>query len=290
MGLKMKSLKKASNFLFVTFFLIWAPLINGTPENCSIGSIFAHGLADTATQAFKYLEKDIILKPFETFNFPDATDRFFRVKFRCTSLGQDNEIARLHKAYQQYTADKEEVILFGLSRGASTALNFVATHQPQQVSALVLESPFDSIESIIKYQLPGLRLSINEKNIAWGQSIMSFIFAKYNPQGIQPIQVIDKIDKNIPILIICSKQDTRVPYTSSVEIYKKLVQSGHKKVHILILDCGKHSKILWDKQEHVYRNCVHAFYKKYNLPYMSAYADLGDQIINGTQPALTNLF
>ena len=282
----MKIAKTALNLLFVTFFLISATQTK-TLQKSPIGSIFAHGIADTREQAYKYHGKEVLLKPFLLFNFPDSTTSFVRVKRQYTSLGQDNEIARLNKVYQEYAIQTPEIILFGLSRGASTILNFVATHQPTQVVALVLESPFDCVESIIKKKLQQFGLSFSEGNIAWGQRVMSFIFALYNPLGIHPINVVQNIDKNIPILIICSKQDQLVPYTSSVELYKKLIASGHKKTHIRTIDFGKHSKILWDMQQETYRNCTHAFYKKYNLPYITEYADLGALIIHGTQPELT---
>jgi len=286
-----KNLKTTSNLLFIAILLFSAINTRSEQKSSSIEAIFAHGIADTHKQAYRYSIKEVLTKPFLTFDFPDATESFIRVKRQHTSLAQDNEIARLDEIYQKACAINKtgKIILFGLSRGASTILNFTATHQPKQVLALILESPFDCVESIIINKLKQFRMPVNDRTIAWGQKVMSFLFSHYNPQGIHPVDVLDTIDKNIPIFIVCSKQDKLVPCTSSANIYKKFVESGHKKVHFLIVDSGNHSKILWDAQEEVYRHCTHAFYKKYNLPYNAEYADLGEPIIETTQPDLQTL-
>ena len=61
--------------------------------------LYAHGLADTAAQAFNY--DDVLFNgPFGSFNFNDATRNFWRLNFTQTAFGQLNEIECLAKDIQ----------------------------------------------------------------------------------------------------------------------------------------------------------------------------------------------
>ena len=77
-------------------------------------TLFSHGIADTGKRQVgwytkSYMKDDVvhhnervtIHTPFTAFNYPDATNRFYRVNYNETSFGQGNEIGRLYKAYQK---------------------------------------------------------------------------------------------------------------------------------------------------------------------------------------------
>jgi len=163
-----------------------------------------------------------------------------------------------------------EIVIFGLSRGASAALNLMALYNPPQVKALVLESPFDTVGSIIDNKRKQLHLEWLSHDT--GEYIMEKIFRHYNRNGIRPIDMVSDIRKELPILIICSKEDPLVPWYSSIQLYKKLKESGHLSVHLFLADHGKHSRILCDQDGNTYQAVVHAFYEKYGLPHNAEFA------------------
>lgn len=245
--------------------------------------LFSHGLGDTFKKAYKYAKtytigdktfqhtRYIIDRPFVSFNYSDALEGFPHINTKKTSFAQNNEINQLKTAfektiqYAQTKTSKNEVILVGLSRGASAALNLMALYTLPEVKALVLESPFDSVASIIDNKRKQLHLEWLSHNT--GELIMENIFRQYKRNDRAPIDLVSRIRKDLPILIICSKEDQLVPCQSSVKLYKKLKESGHYFTHLFVADHGKHSQIWSDKDGETYQAVVHAFYKKYNLPH-----------------------
>lgn len=233
--------------------------------------IFAHGLADTLKQARNYVgvlfeRGDTVV----TFDFPDATRQFWRVNFAESALGQKDDIDRLASIVidRLELNPREKFIGIGVSRGGATWLSFMGIHGSDAVKALVVESPPDSMAS------------------AAGEfhGFLPIAFWKYDPKGIQPREYLHNIPRNLPILIICTKDDYRVPYSSTVEIYKILRETGHNKVHILVFESGNHAKFVLGDHRSTYRNVAHAFYKKYGFPYDKKAARAGKKLFSLTQP------
>lgn len=288
--------KKRNNLLFL-FFLVTTTIITAKTQ---IITLFSHGMFDTLKQAHLYSKlnelndyNDLYLftTPYYSFNYPDSVIALKIGDYRETSFGQKNEIKRLHSAYKkaQIKANKKfdsvcDFILFGLSRGASNQLIFAATHQLDNVKALVVESPFNIMSDVIdnlmhKYNVGFIPLS-------YGQYMAECIFGRYKRDGLCPRDCVENISKDMPILIICSKQDSLVPYTSSIDIYKKLITSGHEHTYIFIADYGHHAKILYGPDGEKYQAITHAFYKKYNLPHDPAIATQGKDHLALCQPTL----
>jgi len=278
----------------IAFFLLFSTIAN---IHAQVWYLFSHGIADTYKQAYKYVKtykigkntfhntQYLITRPFLTFNYPDAHEGFLRINRNETSFAQDNEIARLKLRFEKtmrYAQEKEpgdnEIIIFGLSRGASAALNLVALYNLPAVKALVLESPFDSVATIIDNKRKQLHLEWLSHDT--GEYIMENIFRRYDRNGVRPIDLVSKIRKDLPILIICSKKDQLVPCHSSVKLYQKLKESGHNAVHLFITDHGKHSKILEAQDGDTYQAVVHAFYKKYGLPHNTEFALQGKKYLH----------
>ncbi len=270
----------------LTLFFLCSSILN---IHAQVWYLFSHGLAGTYKQAYKYAKtykigkkiyhntRYLINRPFVTFNYPDACEGFLHINRKETSFAQDNEIDRLKLAFEktvQYAkgkgADKNEIVIFGLSRGASAALNLMALHNPPEVKALVLESPFDAVSTIIDNQRKQLHLEWLSHDT--GEYIMESIFRRYDRNGIRPIDMVSSIRKDLPILIICSKEDSFTPWHSSMQLYQKFKESGHSSVHLFVVDHGKHSRILWDQDGNTYQKIVHAFYEKYGLPHNSEFA------------------
>ncbi len=227
----------------------------------------------------------LIQQPLHTFNFPDATKKGFDGSQ--TSLGQENEIRTLANAYEK-AKHTHDVVLMGMSRGASTILNFLGTQNPTNVAAAIVESPFDSITNTLENFCKVAGVSwLMPLGILYASP--NLFFSKFNPKGVFPIKVVHKIQKDLPILIIASLEDTLIPALSTAAIYSKLVDTQHSHVYFLLLEKGAHGYLLEHDNAHIYLNTVHAFYKKYDLPYNETLAAHGASILDQCQPSSQTL-
>lgn len=207
--------------------------------------IFVHGVFDSSGQAVQYREilpNAIVV----SFDFNDAMRIPFLYRPFLSSLGQEDEIKKLNYVYesivtsfQQRSYPVPRIVLIGVSRGASVILNFLALKKPEYVTAAICESPFDSMEHVADYTFSGLPASV--------QGIckkLSFrLFCKHDLDGINPIDCVGNIDQNVPILLIASKQDSRIPLESTEQLYNIMKKSG-KNVQFKIFERGGHAKIL----------------------------------------------
>jgi len=204
---------------------------------------------------------------------------------RNTCLGQEDDIAAFKKGYEQIDDD---VIVFGISRGAATASNFMALHQPTRIKGAVLESPFDHAEKGIEGFINGCGFKRWPKT----KNFFNWLFhkvARYNKNGLHPKDVVEKISKDIPIIFVCSKKDGMIPYQSTINLYKQLIKSGHTYVHLLVLESGNHGFLIWGPDGDKYQNVIHAFYRRYNLPHNEQFATEGQALFEKCQPTLQDL-
>ncbi len=264
------------------------------PTHSEENYLFAHGIAETHEQAYWYTKGKsslpyLIDGRLFTYDYPDATSHFWRVNFTQTGLGQHNEIEGLKNAYEQAVATLDasesahkKMVLIGLSRGASTILNFMGLHKPENVKAIIAESPFDSTRTITKNILGKLDRIPGMQTI--GHAAISAVFWQHSIKGIQPIDTVCSIDTEIPLLFVCSQQDTLIPAKSTIALYKKLKDNGHEKVHIFIADHGRHGRILHGPDGESYQQLVHAYYKEKGLKHDPALAEAGAPLFAQSQP------
>lgn len=291
------------SFFITLFFINSTATLSTSGKNLSI--LYAHGIAANHEQAYWYVPQ----KPDGTrnkhhfingrlfaFDFPDATNRFWRVNFTQSSLGQANEIMSLYKAFfaTQSTLRSEnqsqDVILMGLSRGAATVLTFMGLFNLSQIKAVIAESPFDSMHEMVNDTLKRAHIDKLPGVSNVTHALLSYVFMQHAPKGISPRDVIANINKKTPVFLVCSKEDRTVPWQRTAACYKTLIDAGHKEAYILILEKGKHSQILSGPQGEIYQNAVHAFFKKCELhPYDPTYAAQGVETLEKCQPTAAQL-
>lgn len=272
-----------------TIFFMSTAMIDGNYDK--IHYLFSHGLADSHKQAFLYAESAntqkpyIIKQPLITFDYPDVSSSIFRLNRFKTSLAQDNEIVCLAHNYFAHIRH-EPSILVGVSRGASALINFMGLYNPDNVCALILESPFDTVDSIVAKLAHETKLGCLPGAKKHGLSLMSFVFCQFKPNGIRPIDQTAAIRKDLPILIVCSVQDTLVPVWSSINLYTALRESGHDNTYLLILPEGHHAKLINHQRfGFMYQQITHAFYCRHGLPHDPQLALLGAPLLaNLCQP------
>lgn len=261
--------------------------------------LFAHGLRGTQEQGLKLFSnhynkhKWIIQQPFMLFDFPDAHDKIGYCRDEHVNLGQEEDIERMKRAYD-YAHKKlphiDGCVLTGISRGAATCINFMATHQPEKVKAIVIESPFDTIKSVVNHLLERFNLKWMPFSTDIGMMIMDNKFNKLDPQGIFPVDLIAHIPKDVAILIVGSHSDDVVPIHSVQRLYTALRRTGHEHVYLLELTTGRHGRLIKGDQGGIYASCVHAFYARYGLPHNSDLVDQGLQVLAACQPELSTLW
>ena len=133
-----------------------------------------------------------------------------------------------------------------------------------------VESPFDHVKSVFNTHW---FVNIASKLVSKPKIYKFFLWAtKHKEKGEHPIDNVANIRHDLPIMFVCTESDGIVPCSSTVNLYKKLRQSGHEHVYLLKFKTGKHGKLLWSKNGKKFRNVVHAFYAKYNLPHNPRFA------------------
>lgn len=127
----------------------------------------------------------------------------------------------------------KKIVLFGCSRGASTAFTAVAQMTPdehQRISLVILEAPFDSVEHVIERStwLPSLQMGLLNTCTA------------YNPADMSPQMASDQWPLTVPVAFVTSDADTRVPKSLTQNLITRLLERGHENVHHCELQTSHH--------------------------------------------------
>lgn len=271
---------------------------NFITTNTSTVYIFAHGLGATQQQGVLYFSRNqdnanrwIIDDPIALFDFADAKSDNSEYNRKQVNLGQDIDVTRLQEAYKkarEYFPD-HGIVLIGISRGSATIINFVAKHKPEAIKALVLESPFDTLSSVIKHLLSRYRISWIPFSYKIGLKICRKHFPNININGYFPFDLVEKIPLDIPVLLVHSKKDKVVPVKSSRQLYLKLKEAGHQDIYLAELASGLHGKLTQSLDADYYFSLVHAFYKKYNIHHDPEYAGKGTMLLSHCQPSINEI-
>jgi len=290
-------------FFFALLLTIYAFML-AAPAKHHV--LFAHGFSGSKMSAFQYTkghEKLVAflanntqpIKPLEhylfdaevhelhTFNFPDVhIDLSMNGSIPDLSkanFAQRDDINTLHRTLE--TTPAKHLIGFGVSRGAATWLTTLGTQKiSKTIGALVLESPFTSTQEIdlyiylndtvstLKSIIPTLNIKQTCKNLVQG------VFGGHDIDGISPIQTVKSIPKTIPIMLVHSAEDRIIPLNHTRVLYVALKKQGHNHVYLVELDQGSHAKIIRNPDDALpYCKAVHAFFKKYSLPYNTTWAE-----------------
>jgi alpha-beta hydrolase superfamily lysophospholipase len=232
-----------------------------TPEitNSSIVYLFSHGLDPRKNtgirQAKEYISNGIIQSLCYTFNYDDSP---FSVNF-----GQEDDYNRLLHAYN-YICDlypTAQIVLAGLSRGSVAILHFLALQQAEKlapIKAIILESPFDTIDTIIEHVAQQYCWFIPESNMLLKKLVSAF--KNYKTYGLQPIMYARQITLDIPFLITYSLQDKVVPAYATQNIINTLIKNNNN-VTVVELEQGKHSTLSYNNR---LQNAAHTFLNSKN--------------------------
>lgn len=259
-------------------------------------TLFCHGIVDSQKQSQRFL--DVLEEPIQSFNFPDAQapqewDLNSLIFQSCSLFGKSvnrNQMFMGHgKDVVTLSAQidhMKEYILYGVSRGGSAAINYLAEYNPSNIKALILDatpadmiSPIDTLQNIIGYKFA--------PNRAMQENIFNFIFPAYEINSISPVNNILNIkNKFLPIFIIHSVEDSKVSVASAWQLYLTFKNNGFTDVYLCQLEKGKHSFALQGPDKNLYMNELHSFYKKYHFNYNKKYANMD---LEDLQPSIENI-
>lgn len=214
----------------------------------------------------------------------------YSIKFGSANIGQLKDSIAMRKAYNRHLTKypEHDVILYGDSRGAVTIFNFIATHNPPNVKAAVLEGIFDNMNHLVKHFMFVDKGDRAEERL---HSTISMVMGSYNKKGPFPRDMAETIGDDIPLLFVTSLKDGLCCPQGAMFLYNRLKERGHKKVHIVVLEhCYHPAYMISDKNDkQLYETTVHAFYKHYGLPHNAAKAAQGAASFAKTQPAAGTL-
>lgn len=223
---------------------------------------------------------------------PDSKLSVVNYGFNMTKAngGQGKDIQALRTTIKRQSKQypNHRFVLYGDSRGADTIFSYLAEDNPSDIAAAILEGMVDEIRHQIKHFLYHDKDPRTERRL---HDLNAWLVWSYKKNGICPRQTVEKITDNVPLLLVISLKDGLVPAQGVFYMYKRLLERGHTKVHVLILQKAPHPcyMIHNDLDRTLYETVVHAFYKHYNLPHNSAKAAQGHQAFLATQPSLQEL-
>jgi hypothetical protein len=195
------------------------------------------------------------------------------VNVKKINLGQDIDIAEHKTRYALFKKQHPDAqcILFGISRGAATTFNSEALHKfPAQL--IILEGCFTTVTDVLQKRYGKLH--------TLAQRLLTR-FTSYNPQGHSPADLCKDFPAGIPVVFISSKKDREVHYELTHKLAHTLAAQKQNDVYLITLDNSSHSGYALDNQtdRQKYQACMHAIYKKYNLPYIEQYALEGEKYV-----------
>jgi len=201
---------------------------------------------------------------------------------RTSDLGQKRDMSVLDDTITRQHRPGHKTKLFGVSRGAATALAWSgdSVSRKEAVSTIIAESPFPSVSRLIYYHNVQRAKEVQSNQGFWrfaalvasavtalGSADILLTYRNHEINGPSPVE---NIQKGIhPTLIVMHKHDHLCPEELGIMIYESARAAGRENVHIVTLDDNKHEGALNTK----FGQCaVNAFWKKYDDSYDSSIA------------------
>ena len=137
------------------------------------------------------------------------------------NMGQYADVKHALNQFRSINSAKK-VILYGRSRGCATTLGLLIEmdrEERQRVAAIILEAPYDTVEHVI--------------NTRWNRFVGFLVrrllkWTSYSVNGMSPLQQVSSIPSHVPILVIRSQKDERVPAPCTDALLKKMTEYGLK--------------------------------------------------------------
>lgn len=117
-----------------------------------------------------------------------------------------------------------EIVLHGLSMGAATVLMVSGEDLPQQVKAIIADSPYTSVYDLFAYQLKRM-FHLPDRLFLPMTSVVTKQKANYSLKEASALEQVKKT--SVPILYVHGESDTFVPTRMSEELYEATTSEKH---------------------------------------------------------------
>ena len=163
-------------------------------------------------------------------------------------LGQGVCIGHLKRIVEQ---EENQVIIHATSQGTATTLNYIASLSPAEqskIKAIILEATLASGNSAIMHTVTGPLMGCQSIGKIPGSGyLIPYVakanFPRYWPAGKQPIKSLDSISKNIPIILMHSKEDPQLSFDDARALYHGLRNHGNSSVYFVPFEGWRHIEI-----------------------------------------------
>lgn len=176
--------------------------------------------------------------------------------------------------YLQETIDilnpNDRIIIHASSQGTATALNYASKH-PEKIDALILEAVMLTGNSAISHTVENLMMP-GATSLPGSYHLMPYLakcqYPYYCPAGEQPICNVDKLPKNLPIIIIHHEKDLQLSHADAQALYAYLKLNNHNVYFIsMTSEWQEHVNLLLPKHMKQIANINNILKKNNLLPY-----------------------
>ncbi len=143
--------------------------------------------------------------------------------------------------------DNDPLIIHGSSQGTATTINFTANN-PNNIKALILESVLLTGNSAIFHTVDNMMMpkeyDLPESSYYSLPYTAKVAYPSYSPTGEQPINNIDKLPTDLPIIILHDDQDFQLNFKDAQALYAYLTAiKDNKNVYLFTYKTEKGAHI-----------------------------------------------
>lgn len=166
--------------------------------------------------------------------------------------------------------NRDAIILHGSSQGTATTINYTANN-PENIKGLILESIMLTGNSAIFHTVDNVMLPQQYDLPVFSYYSLPYTaelsYPSYSPTGEQPINNIDKLPTDLPIIILHDTQDFQLSFKDAQALYAYLTNiKKNKNVYLFAYktENGAHINLLeeYNTQE---INAINTILKLHNL-------------------------
>ncbi len=251
-------------------------VIHSGPRDDTLGRLkngrLGHGFRCTNA----WIKNGIINGPFITFDYFFDADEF--------DFGQGVNIASLKTIYDATTTKNPQapLIIAGTCIGAKIALELASRYQPQNLQALILESPFINVKKVMrnwaKKYMGWIPFADQDAKDSMITSTLGVYFSDFESTVNRAPANISQIDPKMPIFIAHLQGDSFCSDQEMLEIVQQLAKYGNTNIYLLIIKDPKlsHGR-LGNKKE--FCLAINAFLAAHNLPHTPEFSQQGKELL-----------
>jgi hypothetical protein len=211
-------------------------------------------------------------------------------------FGQKNCQNFLKKAIEELVSteiihNNDRIILHGSSQGTATTINYAANN-PQNIKALILESVMLTGNSAIFHTVDNVMLpeqyDLPDSSYYSLPYTAKAMYPSYSPTGEQPINNIDKLPNDLPIIILHDTKDFQLSFKDAQALYAYLTHvKKNKNVYLFSQESkyGEHINLLTiDTQKEI--SAINTILKLHGLLPSDSDEEINPTITYEYQPAV----